>query len=158
MLQYRIHPQQITQGKRKQQALSSLAAQAAARMRIAGKPDPLDLIQAITPALLSQLGISEVTQHTTVASYYLTWIRAMCNGGEYSVGLDMADEMLRSCDCDRAERWTFADAHLTVAKMYWRQHKVARSMLAAMRGVMTRPAVVGRPLKPVLRYIYSAIA
>jgi glycosyltransferase involved in cell wall biosynthesis len=151
MLRYRIHPDQVTLRKRREQVFCAMAAQAAARSRRDGKQDLLNSAKEITPALLATLGLSEVTQRRTLARGYLTWIRAMWATGQYSNALNAAIEILHSSDRQYAERWVITEVRFLVARIYWRQKKFLRSIMTAGHAVMARPIVLGRPLKPLLR-------
>jgi hypothetical protein len=150
VLKYRIHPDQASMRKRKQQTLSKLAAQASASFRRSGKKDPLNAVREITPEALAALGVTEARQQSDLASDYRQWIRNMCIADEYEVALEAALEVLRS-DLESAERWQIADLHLTAAWLYWRHKRFAKSFLAAGHAVVTRPIVIGRPLKALVR-------
>ena len=150
VLKYRFHPHQVSMTKRARQTLGILAAQASASARRRGKPDPLDSAEQITPTLLAGLGVTETRQQRELASDYRQWIRHMCVAGEYEIALQTALEVLHS-HSELVERWQIADLYLTVARLYWRQKRFAKSSLAAIHAVVLRPVVAGRPLKPVLR-------
>ena len=57
VLQYRLHPQQVSIKNMRQQTLCVLAARRAAELRRRGDPDPLTQVEMITPDLLSNLGV-----------------------------------------------------------------------------------------------------
>ena len=150
VLKYRIHPYQVSIRKRREQTLCKLAAQASATSRRNGYPDPLNAVEQITPGMLAALGVTDARQQSEFASDWRQQIRHMCMAGEYSVALEAALEILQS-DLKNVDRWQIADLHLTVARLYWRQKRFLSSLLAAARALVTRPIVVGRPLKPLLR-------
>lgn len=147
VVKYRLHPYQVSLRKRQQQTFGSLAAQATALLRRGGQPDPLSSVPEITSAVLAGLGVGEEAQQACLARDYLGWVRNMCRISEYSVALRVADEMLRSCDWKYAEKWVIADLQLTIARLYWRNQEFTRSFIAAMRAFITRPIILGRPLK-----------
>jgi len=151
VLKYRIHPFQVSVRKCRQQALSIVAARAAALSKRNGSPDPLNSVGDITPAVLAGLGVSKATQQATLARGYLRWIRNMSNAGEYSAALDMVIEVLRFSDWKHAENRVAADLLLLAARLYWRHGRFTRSILSAVHAVITRPITLGRPLKPLLR-------
>jgi len=152
VLNYRIHPYQVSLRKRRQQSICGLAAQAAAIARRNGSPDPLDGAKEITPAVLVGLGVTETKLQATLASESRWWIRSVFAAGQDELALESAVEMLR-CDWQYAERRHIADVQLLVARLYWRQKRFLRSLLAAGRAVMTRPILVGRPLNSALRWL-----
>jgi hypothetical protein len=149
LLKYRLHPGQVSVARCRKQALGAAAAKAAAIARRDGNLDPLQSTGEITPAALAGLGISEAIQHTTLARGYLSSIRNMCDAGEFVPALEMF-ETVRSSELKHAEAWTIADLWLCAAKLYWRQGHLVRSLCAAGRSVITRPVIVGRPVKTLL--------
>jgi glycosyltransferase involved in cell wall biosynthesis len=155
LLQYRIHPNQMSLCKCAQQALGCLAARAAAVFRRAGSEDPLDSVGEISPALLIALGVSEATQQATLAREYLRWIRNMYHAREYSIATDVAFEVLQSSDWKSAESWVLAELRLAAAQAYWRRRNFVGGLLNAVRAVTARPRILGRPLKPFLRTLQN---
>ncbi len=151
LLKYRIHSYQLTTRKRNQQTLCSLAARASALSRRQGNPDPLASVPEITPAVLTALGVSEATQQITATDDYLAWIRIMYMAGEYASALRTATMVLESSDCEHAERWQISELYLFVARLLWKERKFSGSVFAAGRAFITRPIMVGRPLKVLLR-------
>jgi glycosyltransferase involved in cell wall biosynthesis len=151
VVKYRVHPNQESFRKRRQQTLCFLAAQVSALFRGKGKPDPLESVQEITPALLMKLGVSEGRQQTAIASDLSNWIRNMRLAGEYSVALQAAVEFLRSSDLEQADGRPIADLWLAAAWLYWKRKQFLNSLFALGHAVMARPVVVGRPLKLLLR-------
>jgi hypothetical protein len=151
VLNYRIHPNQVSLRKKSQQTLCLLAAQVAASSRRNGSPDPLNGIEEITPELLAGLGVSESVIQNTLASDYRDWIRVMSDAGEFSAALKATVESLQSSDWRSAEKWRIADLWLIAAQLHWQQGQFLASLLALGHALVTRPAVVGRPLRPVLR-------
>lgn len=155
VLKYRVHPYQVSFRKRKEQALSVLAARVSASSRRRGSPDPFDSIDEITPAALVASGVSEVTQQTALASEFLCWIRNMIDAGEYAVALNVAIEMLDSADWKHVERWQIANLRLLAARLYWKQKRFAKSFLVASHAMVARPITIGRPLKALVGRLRS---
>ncbi len=151
VLKYRRHPRQVSVRMFRQQALSNLVARMSALSRRDGIRDPLDSIVEITPAVLAELGVSETRQQAVVAQGYLNCIRSMIDAGEYSIASNVVSEMLRSIDWKHAKKNVIADFRLLVARLYWCQRRYVRSLLTAGHAVITRPIILARPLKPVLR-------
>jgi hypothetical protein len=58
VLRYRLHPGQFSVTKLERQALGSLCVRAAARMRRAGEPDPLDGVHHLDAGMAARLGVS----------------------------------------------------------------------------------------------------
>ena len=154
VLKYRMHPQQVSLRKKKQQTLGILAAQRSAAMRREGKPDPFNSIEEITTKVLSDLGVDESTQEKKFVDESQSWIRHMRLAGETSVALDTAIELLRTSSI-HAEKWQLADLHLTIAGLRWRRGEVAESLASVVRAVKERPKIMGRPLRPLLERLSS---
>jgi glycosyltransferase involved in cell wall biosynthesis len=155
LLKYRLHPSQITVRNFRQGALSVVAAQTAATLRRDGKPDPFDAVVEITPAVLVGMGVSEATQQIKVARRYVWSISAMYETGEYAVALSILRDMFGSSDWKHAERCVITDTLLFAARLHWRQRRIAESVLTAGQAVITRPFVLGRPLKRFVRWLWS---
>jgi hypothetical protein len=152
VLKYRIHPNQVSVRKMAQQSLGFLAAQLAASSRREGLPDPLTSVEEITPKSLAKLGVSKAEQQNHLASYATHWIRSVCLTRDYSAALGVAREILRS-EVEHVERWQVANLWLVAAHLCWKQRKFAGACVSAARAVMTRPVVVGWPVKPLLRHV-----
>jgi glycosyltransferase involved in cell wall biosynthesis len=155
VVKYRIHPQQLSLRKRKEQILCALAAQASASLRDAGKPDPLNSVKQITPKLLVGMGVSEDIQKNKLAKEYFSLINQMYKAGECTAVLEAATEMFHLCEGEGVEQRFISDVHLIAAKVYWKQGRVFPSFLSVGRAVLARPKVVGRTLRPFLRLLGS---
>lgn len=150
VLKYRIHPFQVSLRKRSQQSICGLAARATALLRRNGKPDPLNGVKEITPAVLTGLGVTEAEQQAALASDCMWWILSVFAAGEDELALRSAVEMLQY-DWRYAERRRIADVQLIVARLYWRHKRFLSSFLSGCRALLTRPALVGRPVKLTLQ-------
>jgi hypothetical protein len=155
LLNYRIHPYQVSMRKRAEQTRGILGAQVAAAYRKSGRPDPLSQAREISPETLAALGVPHSKQHDVFVSDLQLWIRHMCMAGEYATALHAALEMLQT-DLSDIARWKVANLHLTVAGLLWRQKQFLGSALSIGRAVLTRPLVVGRPLKVLLKGLVVA--
>jgi glycosyltransferase involved in cell wall biosynthesis len=156
VLKYRIHPHQMTMRKRSEQILCTLAAQASASLRRAGKPDPMASANEITPMLLAAMGVSENIQITKLAEGYFSSISQMYKAGGNAAVHEAAAELFRLCKGVHAEPIFISGVHILVAKAYWKQRRILPSFLSLGRAVLARPRLVGRPLKPFLRLLRSA--
>src|SRR5208282_458923 len=153
--QYRIHPYQMTMKRRSEQILCTLAAQASAALRKAGKPDPIDSVTEITPEVLARMGVSEVVQKNKLAEGYFSAIDQMYKAGGYSAVLEAAAQLSRLCKGRNTEQRYISDVHILSAKANWKQKRILPGFLALGRAVIARPRVLGRPLKPFLRLLRS---
>jgi hypothetical protein len=150
LLQYRIHPQQISVRKGDGEALGALVARASALARRRGNPDPLQSVSTITPDVLERLGIDEKVRRAALARQALTSIRNMYKVGEFSAAYEALQTML-SNNAPYAESWVRNDLRLLQARFLWDQSRFARSMFLVLQAVAARPVVVGRPMKRLLQ-------
>lgn len=158
VLRYRIHPGQVSQRKLKQSTLGFLAARTAASYRKNGSPDPLNSVGEITTAVLAELGVSEPAVQRALAVSYTHWIRNSTLMNQHSAALDLTMEMLDSSAWKYADRQVLADLRLLVAQARWRQKKWLQSVFWAFHAFITRPVLIGRPLKPLLRRLRLGFA
>jgi glycosyltransferase involved in cell wall biosynthesis len=145
VLKYRLHVNQVSVRKCRQEGLSGLASRISAAARRNGERDPLESIEEITPTTLSQMGALLSEQEREIARQHLRCIRNMYRAGEYANAL-FALRLLNQSPF-KHEPWIIADAHLWAAKLYWRKKRVLSSFLMAARAVVKRPIILGRPLK-----------
>ncbi len=153
VLKYRVHPQQLSLQKREQQILCALAAQASVTLRAIGRPDPMNSVRQITPALLTAMGVSELVQKQKLAEGYLSVINQMYKAGEHRAAIACASEMFRLCDGESVEPRLIADAHVISAKAYWKLGKILQSLFATANAVFVRPRLVAKPLNPIRRLL-----
>ena len=151
VLNYRVHPQQLSVRKRKDQILCALAARAAASMRSEGKSDPLNAAKGITPAVLAAMGVDEAAQKKELVKNYCAYIEHMFVVGGYSAVPDAITEMLEVCDGSSLESRLVFDMNILSAKALWRQGKVMGSLLSVARAARSRPRRLARPLRELLR-------
>ena len=149
VLQYRLHSSQVSVRRRKQQTLCVLAAQLSASCRRRGAPDPLDSTEQITPEKLLSWGVSQCKLQNSLAADYRDWIRNICMAGERSAAIQATREIL-NCNLKYVERWRVAEFYLTIARLYWQNKNYVKSFAAGAHAVLTRPIMLGRPLKPLL--------
>ena len=147
ILKYRLHPNQISQRKLRRQTLCALGAEVAARLRRAGRPDPLSDVEDITPEILGHLGVSESAQQTALAGQYIGWVRTMYMAGDFETALKIAIEMFNVSHWELAEAWLIADAQLTMAGLFWRNKQWFSCISSATHAVVTRPLVIARPIR-----------
>ena len=153
VVRYRFHPQQISLSRLRQQTQCVLAAQASSFARRNGTPDPLRDAEEISASLLSRLGVTEAAQQVCLIASYTDWIRNMCNAGENQGALQVLTEILHSSKWEFVEQWQIADLWLRLAGLHRRESRLVSSCLALVRAVLTRPAILGRPFKRLLRSV-----
>lgn len=151
LVNYRVHPHQVSIRQRKKQILCVLAAQAAASLREQGKPDPLPSVTEITPALLVGMGVSEIRQENALAEGFLSLMEDIYRAGGNTTVPELAAEMFKLCPSQGVDQRYISSAYILSAKAYWKQGRVFHSFLSFAHAVLARPRVMGRPLKPLLR-------
>lgn len=135
---YRIHPHQLSLRTRRQQTIAKLAAQAAASARRSGEADPLDSVQEISESLLLEMGVTHARLQAALFWGYQDWVYNMFLAGEYSVALRTALEVLGS-DWEDVDRRQIADLRLMVGRLFWKQKRFLRSLVAACHAVVAKP-------------------
>lgn len=150
VLKYRIHRYQVQTRKSRQQTLCLLAAQASASLRRSGKSDLFNSIQEITPDVLAGLGVTKAKQRVTADR---DWIRALYEAGDFATALQAATQALQSDEWRSAEGWEIASMRRTVACLYWKERRFAMCSLTAIRALIERPTMLGRPVKQLLRWV-----
>jgi glycosyltransferase involved in cell wall biosynthesis len=150
ILQYRIHPDQISVSKCREQTLWTGATQVAALFRKEGKKDPLDSLQKITPTILEDLGVSKGAQQSALARGYLRYIRNMCRINEFSLALE-ALKIVHSDECEGAERWIIADSYLWAARISLKKKSFLGYGLNICQAFVIRPLILARPFRSLLQ-------
>ncbi|MGD1078802.1 MAG: glycosyltransferase [Candidatus Sulfotelmatobacter sp.] len=156
LVKYRLHPGQVSVANCKKQALGAAAVRLSATARKGGMVDPLDSIAEITPQTLLEFGVSQAEQETSVARSYLSSVRNMYESGKYDLALEIL-KAANSGELTKAEAWTIADLRLCAAKIHWKRRNVSKSFVAASHAVMKRPAILARPLKPLLSWLAAGL-
>jgi hypothetical protein len=152
LVQYRIHPQQLSLRTRRKQTIAKLSAQGAAATRQRQNVDPLESVQELSEELLPKLGISPARLQAELFAEYRNWIRNMCAAGEYSVALKSATEILAAEGKDMNRDQT-GDLKLTVAQILWKQKRFPRSLVAVCQAVFTKPILAGDLFGSLLRRV-----
>lgn len=150
LVKYRIHNHQLSVRRRKQQILSMLAAQASASLRRQGKPDLLNSVKELTPAFLTEMGIDEKSQMTSIAAAYAFWVRQLYSTGEYKSVCAAADQMCDECEMKGFSPRQLSDVYLLAARAHWKQGNTMKFLFAILQALRVRPLVIGRPLKLLL--------
>ena len=149
VLRYRLHAGQVSVRRCREQALGGTAARAGALARRAGQMDPLATGNEITAEFLTELGVTDTLVQTDLARSYLSCVRNLALVGDHSRALKSL-KTLPFPEIALAKRWVIADLHLAEAQLYWHRGQLSRCMLSAARGVIQRPAILGRPVMRLL--------
>jgi GT2 family glycosyltransferase len=151
LVNYRIHPHQVSLRKQRKQTLCRLAAQVSARSRKEGSPDPLDGLEEITPELLRGIGVTEQAVQTALAHDCRNWVSEMVDAGEFSAAADAAEDVLRQPNLRCADKRELAELWITMARCHWRQAEFLHSFIAIVNALRARPLMAGRPFKRLLQ-------
>lgn len=142
----RVHRNQASVRNLTHQALCTLAARTAARLRKRGAPDPIGGVREITPELLHQMGVGAEEIRQTLIGVYAYWIDLLRSADAQSA-LPLIDRQLELCQSDKANRVAASNALMSAAEIYWRQRKRAKALQSVRRAILLRPIVAGRPVK-----------
>src|SRR5208283_3446094 len=135
---------------RLQHTMAKFAAQASAAVRRAGKPDPFDSIPEITESILLGLGVSRGQIQARLFESYQDWIDHMIRAGEHGAARKTALEVLGS-DWPDVDRKQIAELRLLVARLLWKEKRFDRSLVAAFRALIARPALARDVFASILR-------
>ena len=156
VLQYRLHPRQVSVQNMRHQTFCVLAARAAAKLRRNGDPDPLSGIQEINAQLLEALGIAPTEIHQALVDVHLYWIDILRHG-DAERALQFAEGLLRLSASQRIERAVLADAWLKAAGIQYEQGRLAKALFSTGRGILLRPIIIGRPIKRVFARLATVL-
>ena len=152
VLKYRIHPNQVSLMRVREQSLCKLAAQVSAEARRNHRDDPFDKVDRIVPSTLAALGVSEEMQEERYINEFRIWIRNIDQAGELSSVTNFIVEALRSGKVKYAQKWEVADLWLTAGSQYWKRNKCWSALYALMNAVYVSPRVIiGRPFRFLMR-------
>lgn len=146
LLQYRLHPHQVSVQHRSMQVISSMAARASADARAKGNADPLESADKITETLLQDLGIDKHAQERELINNYVWTIRNMCDTGEYRAASEILDRMQLHEVREQCGTRTASDLHLLAARIYWHEKRLRKASVNFVKAVGLRPSVICRPL------------
>jgi glycosyltransferase involved in cell wall biosynthesis len=150
ILQYRIHPDQVSIKGMRHQTECVLAARAAAALRRRGLPDPLSQVEEVTPELLERLGVSKATLEQHVLGGYHYWINIL-EKNYPQAALKAIDQVLDLHDSWRRERSEAADMYVKAAAVHYRQGRMLWTIWSVIRAILSRPAI----LRLLLRIAFS---
>ena len=142
VLQYRIHPQQVTSLHLRQQIVGAFAAQAAAQIRRQTGTDPVDNIEQLTPKLLQTMGVSEAAVAEGTANAFLSWAEfTLKTGNETSLCkvLLEATEFLRN---KTVPKKTAANIYLALSGSFYRQREWRQSLIWLLRASSKGPSIL----------------
>jgi hypothetical protein len=147
LLAYRLHPASISVTNRRQQVLSTLAAQAATRARRAGADDGLGGESVVTLEVLQRLGVSRPEVARNVFVTCSSQAERALAGGHDRLALDFCADAL-ACGRDmRLTRAQRAHVHRIAAIAAFNEGMFRESAASLARGIATRPSLVGGVLR-----------
>jgi glycosyltransferase involved in cell wall biosynthesis len=156
LLAYRVHPGSVSLQNRRQQTLSTLAAQAAARIRRAGGDDGLSDEAVVTIEVLERMGLSRAEIARNVFATCSGQAERALAGGHDGLALRFATEAL-ACAADiplsRDER---AHLHRIAAIAAFNENHRLRAAWAFAAGVAARPTLATGLLRRMARSLSTA--
>lgn len=146
VVRYRIHSGQVSIQNMEHQTWCVLAARAAASVRKNGKIDPLTNVDEINLRVLEALGVAPTEITRAVAGTYDYWI-GILRRSDPEAARRLVDRLLRLLASQSNERSALADGWLKAAELHYEQGRPVQAFLSAGRGLLTRPIIMGRPVK-----------
>jgi len=141
VISYRLHAGQASVANVRTQALCVLAARAAAEQRRAGRPDPLEGVDAVTPELLVLLGVPAGDVTRAVADHEIHWAALLAEAGEPAAAATLlADAGAEGGAYPRRE--VAARVALGRAKESVRAHRPLRALRLLAQALAARPSAV----------------
>jgi glycosyltransferase involved in cell wall biosynthesis len=149
ILQYRVHPDQVSIKNMTHQKMCVLAARAAAGVRRRGLADPLSHVEEVNRDLLERLGVSKVEIEASVLGGYRYWANIL-EQSYPEAALGAMNAILELYNSGGVGRREAADIWLKATGIHYRLGRPLQALFCAGRGILTRPIIVGRPLRTAL--------
>jgi hypothetical protein len=150
----RIHAQQISVRYVRQQLFSVLGARALAAARQRHEVEPPFPGPVISEGFLDQLGVSRDLRHRLLVGTYYYLIESMLQNSQDDAVVGLVDELYNLSGSGPVGRSALSNALLLAARIRYRQGQPFRASGSVARAVLTRPMVVGRPLKRAMTYLF----
>lgn len=150
----RMHSQQISVLHLRQQTLSVLGAIELSSARQCELPESPCQVPVISEEYLERLGVSARTRDGALARVYLHWIGFMDMAFQQDAVLRLVDELIELSKSGAVDRVPLSDAMLLAARIHYRRGRRLRALVYLARAIMTRPIVVGRPLKRAVNSLF----
>ena len=157
VVKYRIHADQASCQKPRQQTLSALAAHAFASLRRNGSPEPLISEERITSEVLARLGVDQAAQQRALEGTYAYLIELMSRASQDDAVLRLFEELIDPSKSAPVDKRAVSNSMLWVAGIHYRRGSPVRALACVGRAVLTRPIVAGRPLKRALKSFFRRI-
>ncbi len=154
VVKYRIHSEQASCQKRRQEALCTIAARAFASLRRNGSPEPAISVERITPEELVRLGVSTAMQQRDLIADYAHWIGCMSRASQDDAVLRFVGELIDLSRSGPVDRIVLSNAMLSAARSHYRRGRPVQALAYVGRAVVTRPLIAGRPLKRALNSLF----
>jgi hypothetical protein len=141
LLAYRVHPNSVSLRNRRQQVLSTLGAQAAARIRRAGGDDPLSGEALVTVDVLERLGVSRAEVARNVLAVCSAEAERALAAEHHELALRFVAEAL-ACGAEAPlSRDQRAHLHRIAAIAAFKEKRHVRAVRAFAAGVAARPTL-----------------
>jgi hypothetical protein len=154
VLRKRIHSNQISVCYVRQQLLSVLGALALSSARQRHSVEPPCQVPVISEEFLETLGVNQTSRRRGLFGYYDYWIGSMSRAFQDDAVLRLVDELIDLSRSGPVSKSTLSNAMLLAARSHFRRGRPTRALLALGRAVLTRPLVVGRPLKRAVNSLF----
>ncbi len=139
----------------RQQIISVLGAQAAARIRRQTGRDPMCQVEQVTSDVLGELGVSSEVIQRAIVEAYLWWAPLMLQVGGEEIAFELLSEALACSRSEYMQRQVVADVYKVYARAYYTQGELLRSMVAMMNACFMQPALATKLLWQGLRRLFQ---
>ncbi len=143
VLRYRVHPGQVSARNIRQQAVSVLGAQLAARVRRDTGRDPFANARQVNSAMLTNHGLNGEVISAALVDAYLRWADTMLRAG-YHRNVEAILREAAAISCPRGTLPRIADAYVDCASAQYRAGDALGALAPLCKAATLRPTLVPR--------------
>lgn len=145
VVRYRFHHDQIGARRLRELSVGECVVRASRKIRSQGKTDPVDSAEAITPQLVSELGISEDELEDSLLKWYYTRVLNVQRTKIGGSALPLVGEMLAVlAKSRRVTNTVAAETWFTAARVYWGQRDMLKAWRAVFKAQVICPAFAAK--------------
>ena len=146
LLYYRVHARQVSARNIRQQVLSALAAEAAARIRRDTGQDPSLAMDGVNADSLVELAVSRDRVAEELITQHLSWAGQMREDGEYRLAEQLLREALVLSHAEATRGW-IADIHVEFAKCQYRRRNPTGAVISLAKAAALRPTLAPKLIR-----------
>ena len=155
VLYLRIHEAQVSSQKLRQQIISSIGAQTAAKIRRETGLDPLDEEDFVTIELLGKLGVEDKIIQKALIRGYIWWAEEMGSIGAKTTMLQFLTEARKIAYSHESYNLNsiLANCYLRCARICYCQNGYNIGLRFLIEAICIDPAILMRAAKHIIRFL-----